>query len=200
MPQYSRVLCAGDSITYGARSSHGRTYPHLLEEKLATIHTGVPSICLNRGVNGETSWQVVDRVQDYLLDDPWIKVCIAMFGVNDAKPHNDTPIDHYIAQWDRLQRVCNCTDTLLYAVEAIAIDPVGQPEYDERSIHRIKAFNDALSAWTSETSVPYISGLYDLFLNDPSLLADGIHPTNQGNLAIAELVYGTLGKPRPYRG
>lgn len=200
MPQYTRVLALGDSETYGARATHGRTYPHLLEEKLASIHTGVPSIVLNRGVNGETSWQIVDRAQSYLTDDPWIKVVLCMMGTNDSKPHIDTPVDYYLSQWERLKRACDCTDTLLFALEIHAIDPVGQPEYDEQSLSRIKTFNDALSSWASENSVPYIGGLYDLFLDDPSLLADGIHPTNHGNLLIADKVYETLGKPRPYRG
>jgi lysophospholipase L1-like esterase len=199
LPQYTRLLCAGDSITYGARSSHGRTYPQLLEERLTSIHTGVPSIALNRGVNGETSWQIVDRVQQYLLDDPWIKVCITMFGCNDSKPHIDTPIDFYLSQWDRLKRICDCTDTLLYALGIISIDPVGQPEYDEKSVHRIKDFNDATATWASSAGVPYIDGLFDLFQTDPTLLADGIHPTNEGNQVIADRVFDVLGKPRPYQ-
>lgn len=199
MPQYTRILALGDSETYGARSSHGRTYPHLLEERLSAIHTGVPSIVLNRGVNGETSWQIVDRAQSYLTDDPWIKIVICMMGINDSKPHINTPIDHYISQWERLKRTCDCTDTLLYALGNIYIDPVGQPEYDEHSIHRVKEFNDATATWAQGSGVPYISGLFGLFQDDPSLLADGIHPTNAGNQVIADRVFDVLGKPRPYQ-
>lgn len=194
--QYTRILALGDSETYGARATHGRTYPAILEERLSLLHTNVPSIVLNRGNNGERSWEIVDRGVDYLLADDWIRICICMMGTNDAKPSSDTPVHIYMSQWDRLLRACRATDTTLYALEIPAIDPVGQPEYDEASVQRILAFNTFVRTWCERNDVTYIGGLFDRFVQNPDLLADGIHPNNTGNDLIAQRVYDVLGQPR----
>jgi lysophospholipase L1-like esterase len=194
--QYTRILALGDSETYGARATHGRTYPQLLEERLATVPTNVPSIVLNRGLNGERSWEIVDRGVNYLLGDDWIRICLCMMGTNDSKPASDTPVEHYLAQWDRLLRVSRATDTILYALEIHAINPIGQPEYDARSIERIMTFNSALRDWCEQNNVTFIDGLFNLFAKNLDLLADGIHPTNTGNDLIANRVFDFLGRPR----
>lgn len=193
MPQYTRILALGDSETYGARSTHGRTYPTYLEEQLATVHTNIPSIVINAGVNGERSWEIVDRGVQHLLDDFWIKIVLCMMGTNDSKPGSNTPIGYYMSQWDRLLRACNATDTMLVPLEIHAIDPVGQPEYDKESNDKIAEFNAAVRGWSVKNDLIYVDGIYEPFADNPRLLADGIHPTNSGNELIADRVFQTIG-------
>lgn len=196
MIQYTRILCLGDSITYGARAQHGRTYPLLLEEMLCD-QQDVPAICLNAGVNGERSWEIVSRAWNWLGSDEWVKVVIAMFGTNDSKPGSRTPLVLYRKQWDRLYRFCTFTQTRLIACEIPWIDPTGQPEYDVQSLGWINKANADLYKWCDENSVPMVRGIYDDFRQSPKLLADGIHPTNIGNQAIADSVYSRIAQPLP---
>jgi len=195
MPQYTRCLALGDSETYGARATHGRTYPTILEEQLSELHTNVPSIVINAGVNGERSWEIVDRGVGHLLSDEWIKIVLCMMGTNDSKPGSNTPIDLYMAQWDRLLRACRATDTMLYPLEIHAIDPVGQPEYDALSNAKISEFNAHVKDWASQNGLIYIDGLHEPFRADKTLLADGIHPTNEGNDIIASRIAEFLSVP-----
>ena len=195
MPQYTRILNLGDSETFGARSTHGRTYPQILEERLNEVHPQVPAICINRGVNGERSWEIVNRGVDYLLADPWIKYCVCMMGTNDTKPSTRTPVNWYLAQWDRLKRACVCTDTVLIALEMHGITALGQPEYDAESLKHMHILNVAMRQWANENHVICIGGLEDYFKDNPHLLADGIHPTNDGNDWISERVANVIGQP-----
>lgn len=197
MSQYTRILCLGDSITFGARARWGRTYPVLLEQRLA--ENPVPSVCIQAGVNGQTSWQIVERAWDYLGSDEWIRVVVCIMGTNDSKPKARTPINVYLQSWDRLLRLCRLTDTILFACEIPGIDPTSQPEYDGQSVQWIDAANQALRSWAHRNNVPFIDGLYEPFADQPhTLLADGIHPNNVGNDVIAERVFDVIGQPMPY--
>jgi lysophospholipase L1-like esterase len=54
-----RLLCFGDSITFGYGMADGETYPARLAENLAARGVEV----LNAGVTGYTSWQVLGRLR-----------------------------------------------------------------------------------------------------------------------------------------
>ncbi len=192
--QYTRILALGDSITFGARTGWGRTYPLALEELLS--RHSVPSIVINAGVSGERSWEIIDRAWPHLGHDDWIRICICMMGTNDSKPLARTPIEWYLAQWERLRRMCVVTDTRLIAVEIPWIDATCQPEYDAGSIEWITTANGELRKWAESYSLAFINA-YDAFRDRPELLADGVHPTNEGSLLIAERIYHILSAPLP---
>jgi lysophospholipase L1-like esterase len=102
--------------------------------------------------------------------------------------------------WDRLLRMCRLTDTILMACEIPAIHPTGQPEYDAMSETWIEEANAEMPHWCSMNGVTFIGDLYKPFAVNPGLLADGIHPNNDGNRVIAKAVHRVLGQPLPYNG
>jgi len=93
---YGTVLCLGDSLTFGARSEFVRGYPEELA-RLLTEHFEQEWTCLNRGVNGETSIDVLRRAFSIIhpfSSLPGAKLACLIVGTNDAK-NPDLPIDLY---------------------------------------------------------------------------------------------------------
>jgi lysophospholipase L1-like esterase len=77
-----RVLCVGDSHTYGGGVRADEAYPAQLQRFLDEAAPGTYSV-MNRGVPGFTSTQVRRRLPQWLADlDPTIVIVIA--GANDV--------------------------------------------------------------------------------------------------------------------
>jgi lysophospholipase L1-like esterase len=76
-----RVLCVGDSHTYGAMVEPSDAYPARLGAELRA--QGVPASVINRGIPGQNSRQVRNRLADDLLRyRP--RVVLIWAGVNDS--------------------------------------------------------------------------------------------------------------------
>jgi lysophospholipase L1-like esterase len=74
------IVCVGDSTTRGARS---RSYPDILERYLQAVFPQNAMVCINAGVNGDTSDDVVARYdRDVLGHKP--DLVILMIGINDV--------------------------------------------------------------------------------------------------------------------
>lgn len=79
---FQKVLCIGDSQTFGARSSAG--YPEYLSDVLWNrCKKQVDWICVNAGVNGETVLEIMRRADRELrLFEDIFVVCV-LAGTND---------------------------------------------------------------------------------------------------------------------
>jgi lysophospholipase L1-like esterase len=77
-----RILCIGDSNTYGTGVERSETYPAQLERFLNERSRGVRIEVTNLGVPGSNSSQVLHRLPRYLeIDQP--DLVIVLIGVND---------------------------------------------------------------------------------------------------------------------
>ena len=88
MPIWDQMVCYGDSLTTGARSSVG--YPEDLA-KLMRKDTGKAWLCFNEAVNGETVLELLRRMDQkrHLYTD--CQMATLMIGTNDTKPTIATP-------------------------------------------------------------------------------------------------------------
>ncbi|HUW32034.1 MAG TPA: GDSL-type esterase/lipase family protein [Planctomycetota bacterium] len=73
-PKFRKILCIGDSIT------DGNTYPALLRQALAEAGYA-PPVVVNAGIAGETSGQILARLDDDLKHKPTFITILA--GAND---------------------------------------------------------------------------------------------------------------------
>ena len=89
---WNEIICLGDSWTYGARDSYGRSYPAELGRVLSE-ETGEFYICHNYGVNGDTSSDLLRRTWRHLKSDPDARIVLILIGTNDTK--TPIPIDIY---------------------------------------------------------------------------------------------------------
>jgi hypothetical protein len=77
-----RILCVGDSHTYGAGAALVESYPRLLHENLARRNPGHTFEVLNLGVPGMNSSQVANRIEGWIDElDP--DLVIVWVGVNN---------------------------------------------------------------------------------------------------------------------
>ncbi len=83
-PGTFRVLCLGDSWTFGANVDQGKTYPRALEHRLRRAHPDLRVEVLNLGVLGYSSFQGRRLLESRALAfDP--DLIVLGFGMNDGQ-------------------------------------------------------------------------------------------------------------------
>jgi lysophospholipase L1-like esterase len=82
-PGVFRVMCLGDSCTFGSGAGEAGTFPAKLEGKIESMRRGLDAEVLNTGVPGFTSYQG----RRYLEEYGWAfepDVVVVTFGYNDC--------------------------------------------------------------------------------------------------------------------
>ncbi len=79
-----RIVCLGDSITYGEDLPAQQAYPAVLDSLLSDSTPDLPLIVINSGIRGNTAVQGLERVERDVL---WYKphAVVIAFGWNDAR-------------------------------------------------------------------------------------------------------------------
>ncbi|MCJ7666429.1 MAG: GDSL-type esterase/lipase family protein [Actinobacteria bacterium] len=78
---FPRLVCLGDSVTFGWNIAYEKSFPYLLEKKLMEQYPGV--MVINSGIGGQTVLDGLQRLEsDVFYYDPM--VVIINFGLNDA--------------------------------------------------------------------------------------------------------------------
>jgi lysophospholipase L1-like esterase len=103
-----RIICLGDSITYGESLPSGKDYPSVLASLLRQRHPALDTVVINSGIGGNTSVQGVARLK---RDALWYRphVVIASFGLNDGNighwpldPIRERRLRGDLKNWERL--------------------------------------------------------------------------------------------------
>lgn len=175
----ARVVFLGDSITAGAGLGEGQAYPALLERSWA--EEGLRVAVVNAGVSGDTTAGGRRRL-DWLLGQQPDVVVVAL-GANDML-RGLAP--------EEIEANLRAILTGIKAAGAEAIllgmraNPTLGPDY-------ATAFEAIYPRLATELSVPLLPFLLEGVAGDPRLnQADGIHPTAEGQAAIAKLVAPTV--------
>lgn len=191
-----RILCIGDSITYGAGVLYTRrkdSYPAILEKKLGDGYQ-----VLNYGISGATLIRQSDKpysasfLQAARKTDP--KICILMLGTNDSKPQNWDPTSYKdtLAEWiaDLKSFPSKPLVYLMTPPAAFGVDckPV---------VYMIREgiIRDEIYPIVKQQSIQHRTGFVDMYAATqfhPELFGDGVHPNKQGNQLIAQQIYNVL--------
>jgi lysophospholipase L1-like esterase len=79
-----RIVCLGDSITYGEDLGAQQTFPGVLAALMSASHNGSPVAVINSGIRGNTAVQGLERVaRDVLWYQP--DLVVIAFGWNDGR-------------------------------------------------------------------------------------------------------------------
>ena len=187
-----RVACVGDSITQGVgiANQHRDSYPGLLQQMLGANYE-----VRNFGYSGRTLLDKGDRpymkeqmYQDALDFCP--DIVTIKLGTNDTKPWNWTYCDEFP---ENLEKMVNAFKALPSQPEIYLCLPVPAYRLDwginDSIIHTgVQTYIREVAARTGASVID----LYTPLENRPDLFADRIHPTKEGALVIAGVLYETL--------
>jgi lysophospholipase L1-like esterase len=78
-----RIVCLGDSITFGEDLPYQQSYPAVLANLLGQEHAGLDVAVINAGIGGHTTVRGLSRLERDVL---WYKphVVVVAFGINDG--------------------------------------------------------------------------------------------------------------------
>jgi len=170
-----KIVCIGDSITYGFPYGEEASWTRYLAE--ATEH-----LVINKGINGNTTGDMLNRfAYDVLAHDP--DYVIIMGGAND------------IVWRESIDRITWNLNEMYRMAAAKGIKVVfGLPtpiDYDE-SERRLKRVRDWMKKFAADNNLPTID-FYSAFFNaegilQEELLLDGAHPTREGYRLMFEAI------------
>lgn len=173
LPAGSTVVALGDSLTYGYGANPKTAYPTVLAE-LSKWNV------VNAGVNGDTSADVLTRVNEITEQNP--DLVLLGVGGNDVLQRiaPDTTRANIVATIDTLQS--NNIDVVLIA----------EPHLSTSALFG-KASDNPLYEDIAETEgIPLYSDGWSTVLSDEALKSDKIHANAAGYRQFAEGLHGYL--------
>lgn len=176
------VLCVGTSLTAGyGLPDPDLAYPGLLQKRIDAAH--LPYRVVNAGVSGETSAGARRRV-DWLLKQA-VTVFVLETGANDALRGQDPE-----ATRDNIDAVLTRVEAQSPPPRLLLLGMKAPPNFGARYVGRFDAIFPDLARKHHAVLVPF---LLEGVAGIPSLnQGDGIHPTEEGQKKITELVWAAL--------
>jgi acyl-CoA thioesterase-1 len=180
-PRQQRVLCFGDSLTAGYGLDPDQAFPALLQKKID--EQGWPFQVVNAGLSGDTTSGGLRRI-NWLLRQQ-VDVLLLELGANDGfrgiQPAMMTK---------NLQGIIDQTKKkyphVTIVIAGMQMSPNLGPDYTAQ----FRAVFPRLAEANNATLIPFfLEGV----AGRPTLnLPDGIHPTADGHLIVAENVWTVL--------
>lgn len=202
-----RVLVFGDSITQGYWDTEGgwvdRLRKHYDELQVQDFDKDQPTI-FNLGISADTSRNVLARAEAEIKARTRHNIppiAIVQIGVNDscAEPGgNMVPIDEYKTNLEKIIEALQSISSKLIFVGLSACDetkttPVSWGEYHYTN-KNIKSYEDQMKVVADTARIPFVP-VFDEFtkaMQGRELLADGLHPNNEGHKVIFDIVRPSL--------
>jgi lysophospholipase L1-like esterase len=178
------ILCVGDSLTYGARDEYHRSYPAELS-RLFWEREEKPVFCVNHGISGETSSQLLHRVYQNSQSCPQAQVALVLIGTNDT--FVSQPSDIY---QDNLRQIVQLLSEDRRHIGLGLLPPLIGPgllSYPKDGQEQLEAFNEIISRTASQ---------YGCFLADftgmDEYIIDTAHFSHAGYVKMAEIWYSLM--------
>ncbi|MCP4626207.1 MAG: arylesterase [bacterium] len=164
-----KIICFGDSLTYGTGAAKDMDYPSQLSKMM-----GRPVI--NAGVSGDTTASARQRLErDVLFKAP--DVVLITLGGNDLK--NGVAGDR---AFENLRIIVN---SIQNTGAGVIIGGIKFPIRD-------RGFGSAYRKLAGDTGAILIPNIFEGIMGNRKLMSDPIHPNDEGYKLIAERFYEAL--------
>ena len=175
IPQGSRVLALGDSLTEGAGVNPGEAWPNLLANRTGWV-------VINGGVSGDTSNGALHRLHGLLQEHNPVLVLVALGG-NDMLRH--IPQEETIANLEQIVAMIKAhgaKPVLLATPKPSVAGAVFQHLSAAEFYRRI----------ADEQHVPLIEDAIAEVLSDPQMKGDPLHPNIAGHAKLSQKIFDVL--------
>jgi len=177
------IVFFGNSLTAGYGVSPEQAFPALIQKKLDSI--GLPYNVVNAGVSGETSSGGKTRI-DWILREP-VDIFVLELGANDGL--RGTPLSE---TKKNLQDIIDKVKAKYPDTKLVFAGMEIPPNMGQTYTAEFRNIYTDLAAKNKMTLIPF---LLEGVGGEPELnQADGIHPTAEGHLIVAENVWKQLEK------
>lgn len=164
MPQASRILAFGDSITYGFGVRPRESYPSLLSGLTGCTVT-------NAGINGETSEEGRVRLPQ-VLQNASFDIMVLCMGANDIL--QGRPLARLEANLGRMIETAQTAGARVVLIGVASFDPV--------DVTPLPLYEAAARRY----AVDYLPDPLCNVLSNGALHTDGVHPNAAGYRRLAE--------------
>jgi lysophospholipase L1-like esterase len=175
IPQGSRVLALGDSLTEGAGVAPEEAWPNLLASRTGWV-------VINGGVSGDTTGDALRRLPALLEEHNPVLVLVALGG-NDMLRH--------VSQEDTVANL----GKMLAMIKAHGAKPVllatPKPSVAGAVFQNLSAA-DFYRRVAEEHQVPMIEDAIAEVLSDPQLKGDPLHPNTAGHAKLSQKIFDAL--------
>ena len=176
------VMFVGTSLTAALGLDPSLGYPARVQAKIDSA--GLPFEVVNAGVSGEVSAQARDRVEKWLVKQPF-DVMVIETGANDML--QGMPVARLRAN---LRAMVDTVRKARPNARIVLAGMVAAPNLGDRYGAEFRSVYTDLAR---EDSLPLIPFLLDGVAGNPDLnLGDGIHPNQQGQKIVAQNVWRVL--------
>ena len=177
------IVFFGNSLTAGYGVSPEQAFPALIQKKIDSL--GLPYNVVNAGVSGETSSGGKTRI-DWILREP-VDIFVLELGANDGL--RGTPLSE---TKKNLQDIIDKVKAKYPDTKLVFAGMEIPPNMGQTYTTEFRNIYTDLAAKNKMTLIPF---LLEGVGGEPELnQADGIHPTAEGHLIVAENVWKQLEK------
>ena len=184
-----KVVCFGDSITYGAKVNR-QSWVYYLSKEHKDLHF------VNAGRKGRKTSDTTE-ILPVLKENPNADYFLIFLGVNDLKDGNDSMVNNCVKnmQWlvDRVQETSSKTKTVILSPTDINLKtmaPVNvKKRYNEDTKNSLIRLEEKYKELAGKNSLGFISLLHTV---SPANYVDGLHPNRDGQREIARAVWKGL--------
>jgi acyl-CoA thioesterase-1 len=169
------LVCFGDSLTAGAGTDPGQSYPDYLQADIDKLHYHYRVD--NEGISGNTTKDGVERLPEIVALHP--AVVVVEFGGNDGL--RGLRIEDTRESLDEIVNTLKAAG-IKVALAGITLPPDYGPDY-------IQKFNETYQLIAKKYRVPLLPFLLTNVYGVPGMMqADRTHATAKGNVVVAKNV------------
>src|SRR6187549_2933212 len=177
------IVFFGNSLTAGYGLSPEQAFPALIQKKIDSL--GLPYQVINAGVSGETSSGGKTRI-DWILREP-VDIFVLELGANDGL--RGTPLSE---TKKNLQDIIDKVKATYPDTKLVFAGMEMPPNMGQAYTTEFRNIYIDLAAKNKMTLIPFL--LAGVGGEQELNQADGIHPTAEGHLIVAENVWKQLEK------
>ena len=172
----ANIVCFGDSITFGYGAHPGEDYPTALGKL-------VSSPVINSGVDGDTTFAALERLENDVLDkDP--RLVIVEFCGNDFLKK--------IPKEDTVKNLSQIIDRIQQKGAMVALVDISAGFF-------FQEYRQAFKKLAAEKKAILIPVLLNRIITNPAMKSDFFHPNARGYQVIAKRIYQVIAPYLKYK-